>query len=226
VTGDTYSNTVPDSHSQSELEWDAMKNIKEAKQCLITAWPKIVKECRLVLGSELHYQAMVYHCLRSYGKVPIDQIGMNVKMYIESPESKFFRELEKARHVDFQGVEPIPDVCLFKTDVGGDWRRRSRENTLNALLLAIEVKASERKDKRLTASEIVFDIKKLSAHRDEARHRKSTFLPVMMVIDTAPKESERMSKEGLSESLDAAQKNHVEFLYLSPEAATSTLKDI
>lgn len=200
-----------------------MKNIKEAKQCLITAWPYIVEECRQVLGSELHYQAMVYHCLRTHGCVPSDQIGMNVKMYIESPKSKFFRKAQKGRHADFQGVEPIPDVCLFKPKIFGDWRRRNFEDTLTSLLLAIEIKASERQDGRLRVGEIVGDIEKLSAHREEARHRKSTFLPVMLVIDTAPIEKERMTKEGLKEAKMIARELQVEFLYLSPDTDKSTL---
>lgn len=201
-----------------------MQSIEDAKQCLTIAWPHIVNDCRLVLGSELHYQAMVYHCLRSYGKAPIDQIGMNVKMWIDSPVSEVFIGLDKRKHIDFRGgFEPIPDVCLFKPKIAGDWRRRNFANTIKSMLLAIEVKASERKDKKLTAIEIVRDIKKLSAHREEAVARGSKFLPVMMVIDTAPKANERMTEYSLSASIEAAQSYGVKFLYVSPDIATSTL---
>jgi len=66
-----------------------MNNQADAKEALMRAWPSIVRECRQVLGSELHYQAMIYHCLRHYGKVPIDQIGMNVKMSINKPKTNY-----------------------------------------------------------------------------------------------------------------------------------------
>ena len=95
-----------------------LDTIDDARGGLIKAWPKIVKECRRVLGSELHYQAMVYHCLRHYGKVPIDQIGMNVKMWIDDPVSSLFRELDKRKNPYFQGgFEPIPDVALFASGI-------------------------------------------------------------------------------------------------------------
>lgn len=132
-----------------------------AKLKLIAAWPHIVTECRQVLGSELHYQAVVYHCLRAHAQVPLAQIGMNVKMMITSPVSDLFRELETKKHEDFRGgFEPIPDVCPFSPRVGADWRRRNNEVTLSSLLLAIEVKASERQNGRLRCGEIVNDIKK------------------------------------------------------------------
>ena len=41
----------------------------EALEALTQSWPRIVDECRGVLGSELHYQAVIYHCLRRVGKV-------------------------------------------------------------------------------------------------------------------------------------------------------------
>ena len=49
---------------------------------LLKAWPAIVDECRAVWGSELHYQAMIYHALRTAGRVPREQLGMNVKIMI------------------------------------------------------------------------------------------------------------------------------------------------
>ena len=48
--------------------------MSEALAALTTAWSLIVDECRAVLGGELHYQAVVYHCLRLTG-VPRDQLG-------------------------------------------------------------------------------------------------------------------------------------------------------
>lgn len=195
-----------------------MKIIRDATTCLANAWPHIVAECRQVLGSELHYQAMVYHCLRLHADVPIDQIGMNVKMWIDNPTSKLFQELDRRKHIEYQGgFEPIPDVCLFKPKVKGDWRRRSYDRTLNSLLVAIEIKASERDKNRLRPGEIVFDIEKLAAHREEAKALHSNFQPVMMVIDTAPEPAERMTAEGLRTSMAAAHEHDVEFLYVSPD---------
>ncbi len=177
-----------------------------------------------MLGSELHYQAMVYHCLRVHGRVPVNQIGMNVKMWISDPVSKLFRELDLRKHKDFRGgFEPIPDVCLFSERIGSDWRRRNYEKTMACLLLAIEVKASERAGSRLRSGEIIRDIMKLRAHGEESRHRKGSFIPVMMVIDTAPEKEERMTSLALKESREAAQEARVEFLYVSPDWQTCTL---
>ena len=121
-----------------------MNNITEAREALMSAWPQIISECRSVLGSELHYQAMIYHNLRVVG-VPANQLGMNVKMYITECKTDLFKELDLRKHEDYRGgFEPIPDVVIFSRMVKGDWRRRKREITLRTMLLAIEVKASER----------------------------------------------------------------------------------
>jgi len=53
---------------------------EDALEAFRRAWLRFVIECRSVLGSELHYQALLYHCLRTYGKVPSRQLGMNVKI--------------------------------------------------------------------------------------------------------------------------------------------------
>jgi hypothetical protein len=86
----------------------------EVGAALLSAWPRIIEETRLVLGSELHYQAIVYHCLRVYGPIPVGQIGMNVKMWIANPVSPLFQQLDKRKNELYQGgFEPIPDGCLF-----------------------------------------------------------------------------------------------------------------
>ncbi len=54
----------------------------DALEAFKQAWPPFVAECRSVLGSELHYQALLYHCLRVYGQAPLGQLGMNVKIWI------------------------------------------------------------------------------------------------------------------------------------------------
>ncbi|CAA9464383.1 MAG: hypothetical protein AVDCRST_MAG25-1324 [uncultured Rubrobacteraceae bacterium] len=191
---------------------------------LARAWPFIVAECRRVLGSELHYQAVVYYCLRLHGEVPLEQLGMNVKMWIDNPVSELFRQLDLKKHEHYRGgFEPIPDVCLFSTRVEGDWRRRKRKETLETLLLAIEIKASERANSRLGPGEIIRDIMKVAAHREEAEARGSSFSPVVMVIDTAPEHSEQMTFYGLRESEARAREVPVGFLYVSPSDEINTL---
>lgn len=195
-----------------------MKSQHEAAAAVIRAWPEIVAETRQVLGSELHYQAMVYHCLRIYGQIPLGQIGMNVKMWIPHPVTDLFQRLDQRKHEMYRGgFEPIPDVCLFSEAVLGDWRRRNNEQTMKALLLAIEVKASERAGARLRSGEVIGDILKLQAHREEARERNSVFTPVMLVIDTAPVPAERMTHSSMEESRLAAHEAKVEFLYVSQD---------
>jgi len=195
-----------------------MNNQSEAKAALMKAWPHIIEECCQVLGSELHYQAMIYHCLRQYGKVPVDQIGMNVKMAVANPQSPFFKEQEGKRVLDYQGeFEPIPDIVLFKSTINTDWRRRNNENTLTHMLMAIEIKASEQKNSRLGPGDIEFDINKLDALRFEVRRLGGSVVPVMIVIDTAPKTNERMVPKSLERVQEFAKNKKVEFFYVSPD---------
>ena len=194
-----------------------MVNSRQAVEFLLKSWPSIINECRATLGSELCYQALIYHNLRQAG-VPLTQIGMNVKMQIDEPVSRLFRELDLKKHEDYRGgFEPIPDVALFSPSVSADWRRRNNAVTLSSLLVAIEVKASERANGRLRSGEVIGDIAKLAAHRDEAKHRGNDFYPVMMVIDTAPLPKEQMTKYGFDQATQSAEELSVGFLYLSPE---------
>lgn len=195
-----------------------MYNLSEAEQAIKTTWPAIKTECLSILGSELHYQAMIYHLLREHGKVPATQLGMNVKMWITDPVSSLFQKLDKKKHPEYQGgFEPIPDIVIFKPSIRGDWRRRNREATLLNMLVAIEVKASERANGRLQPSEIKLDIQKLAAHREEVEARGGSMLPIMLVIDSAPIEKERMTERALNESQDLAKNLQVGFLYISPQ---------
>ena len=197
--------------------WEYMLNLDDAKQAIINSWPQIKKECLSVLGSELHYQAMIYHAFRESGKIPISQIGMNVKMWISNPVSDLFQALDKKKHKDYQGgFEPIPDLVIFKPLIEGDWRRRNNSETLRHILIAIEVKASERANKRLSPSEISLDIRKLAAHREEVVDKGNDMLPVMLIIDSAHSEKERMTKSALKSSEQLAIKLGVCFLYISP----------
>lgn len=63
-----------------------MQTGMQAVDALKQAWPQIVAQSRAVLASELHYQAIIHHCLRMYGDVPHEQIGMNVKIWIPGAE--------------------------------------------------------------------------------------------------------------------------------------------
>ncbi|WP_159713624.1 hypothetical protein [Geminicoccus flavidas] len=121
------------------------------------------------------------------------------------------------------GFEPIPDIVIFRPAIGGDWRRRNRQATLRHMLAAIEVKASERASGRLRAGEIICDIRKLAAHRDELRHRGGDMHPMMMVSDTAPLADERMPAAKLELARAAAQAQGVGFLYVSPTATCMEL---
>ena len=91
------------------------------------------------------------------------------------------------------------------------------------MLLAIEVKASERVNGRLRAGVVIRGIRKLAAHRDELHHRGGDMHPMMMVIDTAPVADERMPAAKLALARAAAQAQGVGFLYVS---ATETCMEL
>lgn len=189
----------------------------DAIDAIKRAYPYMVNDCRAVLGSELHYQAMIYHCLRTSG-VPATQLGMNVKMWISNPVTPLFKSLDKQKNNRFQGgFEPIPDVVIFSPEINGDWRRRNRINTLQHALVAIEVKASERYKGRLTESEIFFDIEKLAAHRNEAIYRGAGFAPIMLIIDTAPDSKERMRDTVIDSCKARAVNDNVGIIYIGAE---------
>jgi hypothetical protein len=189
----------------------------DPEDSIARAWPQIVDECRAVLGGELHYQAIVYHCLRNAGW-PRTQIGMNVKQMIEDPVTAAFKAKGESKHIDFRGgFEPIPDLVLFSPEISGDWRRRNWLNTIRYMRCAIEVKASERANSRLGPGEIKNDIAKLVAHRKELQHRGFDMLPVMMVIDVAPLRRERMLDYAVTECAKVAAANAVAWLYATPE---------
>jgi hypothetical protein len=184
----------------------------------LAAWPAIVEGCRAVLGSELHYQAMIYHALRTAGGVPRDQLGMNVKCWVEDPVTPLFRDLDERKHPDYRGgFEPIPDVVIFDAAIDADWRRRQYRETVRNTLLAIEVKASEREKGRITPGEVVRDIEKLDAFRHEVRHRGGDMVPVVLVVDTAPLSAERMTPASLERAKALARDLEVELFYCSPD---------
>lgn len=191
----------------------------DAARLVELAWPLIVEECRAVLGGELHYQAVVYHCLRRAG-APSAQLGMNVKQWIANCVSPTFRARDLRKEPGFQGgFEPIPDVVLFSPGIRGDWRRRNFEATLRHMLMAIEVKASERAKGRLRAREVIADMEKLAAHQLETEHRGGHMCSAMMVIDTALLETERMTPQARAAIAETALRLGVRLYYVSPHEA-------
>lgn len=196
----------------------AVKDRHDALRAIDGAWPQICAECTSVLGSELHYQAMVYHALRSSGRVPADQLGMNVKQWISNVQSELFRRLDLRKREAYRGgFEPIPDIVIFSRAVSGDWRRRRREHTLTCMLAVIEVKASERAGKRLSRAEVCGDVRKLAAHREEVQFIGFDFHPIMLVVDSAREAPERMRSDDISAARALARELEVEWRYVSPE---------
>jgi hypothetical protein len=143
---------------------------------------------------------------------------MNVKQWVGNPVSDHFKILAASKNHAYRGgFEPIPDVVVFSPDVEGDWRRRSHENTLKCMLLAIEVKASERKDGRLTLGEIRGDIKKLVSHRQEVVARGGHMDCCVIIIDSAKESRERMLEEALDVAIQSAKDAEIGLLYVSPD---------
>ena len=150
-----------------------------------------------------------------------------MKIWITEVISPRFRLVSEKKRPEYRGgFEPIPDVVIFRPEIDGDWRRRNYENTLMHMLVAIEVKASERYLGRLRAGEIVDDILKLEALRLEALHREgSDMLPAVVTIDTAPEANERMRPEARRLTEAAAQDHGVCLFYVSPSEELMVLPD-
>ncbi|MEQ1812330.1 MAG: hypothetical protein ABL889_20545, partial [Terricaulis sp.] len=148
-----------------------IETVQEALAALDEAWPKICDECLQVRGGERHYQAMIYHWLRTAGGVPVAQIGLNVRQFVSNVQSEHFRQLAASRHSFHRGFDT--DVVIFNPSVGGDWRRRASDSSLRNMLVAIDVIASEDHDgssshkKRLRADDVISVIRNLSAQRQE-----------------------------------------------------------
>jgi hypothetical protein len=196
-----------------------VKTSEDAHAAFERCWDYLVLDCRRILASELHYQAMIYFHLRVHGGVPVTQLGMNVKQRIMNPVTPLFQQRDQRKHVDYRGgYETIPDIVIFDSTIDGDWRRRNQESTLRAMLLAMEVKASERHEGRLHAGEIISDIRKLAAHREEVRYRGSDMMPLMLVIDTAPIKQERMRPDAIERMRTESETCGVSLYYLGVES--------
>jgi len=175
---------------------------------------------------------MAYHALRVYGNVPLTQIGMNVKMCIRNPQTEFFRAIADNRSEGYQGLcEPTPDIVVFEPEIAGDWRRRRclysemSESPHMLILMEMEIKASERSSGRLTSGEIEGDIEKLTSHRKEivfartyAGLPSADIYQVMLIIDTAPLENERMKLKSLESARRLSAQNGIQLCYIAPES--------
>ena len=69
---------------------------------------------------------------------------------------------------------------------------------------------------RLTFGEIRRDIDKLSAHRQEVVARGHDFLPVMLVLDTAPEDDELMKDSAIEKCKRYAKESGIPFMYCAP----------
>lgn len=78
------------------------------------------------------------------------------------------------------------------------------------------MKASERAGKRLGLAEVLRDIEKLAAHRDEVRFLGCDFHPIMLVVDSARDSGERMTAHSVDTARSKARELGVEWRYLSP----------
>jgi hypothetical protein len=84
------------------------------------------------------------------------------------------------------------------------------------MLMAIEMKASERAGSRISDAEVLWDIGKLDAHRIEGEQRhKRTIGAVIMIINTAPRREERMTDLSINRVRARAREAGVDFYYVS-----------
>ena len=152
------------------------------------------------------------------GGCPRGPARANVKIWLEGCTTKYFRARDRQKIPEYRGgFEPIPDVVIFHEDIKGDWTRRNYLETARCLLLAVEVKVSERQGSRLQPGEIIDDIEKLAAFKEELRHRGTKMVPVMLVVDTAREPEGRMTEFSFQEVRDHSRALEVPFFYCGPD---------
>ncbi|WP_242923068.1 hypothetical protein [Pontibacter liquoris] len=198
---------------------------EEVRQAISQCFELVISECRLILASELHYQAMLYHHLRQTGGIPFNQLGMNVKTTIPGVQHPFLHQKSLSRHADYQNadIEIIPDITVFTRDIDHDWRRRNFISTLKETLYSLEVKASERHKGRLQQKEIETDIRKLVAQREETERIHNRRIGVgMFIIDVAPDPDERMKGATLNYLTEFARQQEVDIWYFNQETQVET----
>jgi hypothetical protein len=173
------------------------------------------------LWGELQYQAILYHILRRIGQIPVTQLGMNVRIKFYNPINEDFIKRSNSRKEEYRGVhEVIPDLVIYDPDVRGKWQRRMADGTVRSILIAMEMKCSERKQGRLHRAEIEKDLLKLDALREEANARSRKILPVMFIVDTAVDKEERMRQSALQYIIQKAKALNIGLLYLPPQPET------
>jgi hypothetical protein len=157
----------------ADLELAVVATTQEALAALDRAWPTICEECLRAPGGVRHYQAVIYHALRTAGEVPLTQLGAGVRQFLPNLVSKYLRETAARRHSLHR--ELITDIVIFAPDVASDWRRS--EASLRSMRLAINVVAAYGRDegknalKRLRSEHLLTVIRLLAAHREEVRNR-------------------------------------------------------
>lgn len=197
-----------------------MNSAAECITCISNSFDNIVSECRSVLGSELHYQAMIYYILRSVGQVPVSQMGMNVKTTIKNPKNDFLKFRIQNKNIKFQsdGIEIIPDLTIFGRAINSDWRRRNYKNTLKETLFALEIKASERHKGRISFKEIETDILKLKAQYEETLINCRRKIGIgILIIDVAPDVNERIKTSTLKRIIELSKSNSVNLWYFNQD---------
>ncbi|MEJ8802827.1 hypothetical protein [Pontibacter sp. H249] len=199
---------------------------EEVRQAISKCFALVTSECRLILASELHYQAMLYHHLRQTGGIPFNQLGMNVKTTIPGVQNPFLLQKSLTRNTNYQNadIEIIPDITVFTREIDHDWRRRNFANTLKETLYSLEVKASERHRGRLRQKEIETDIRKLVAQRAETERIYNRRIGVgMFIVDVAPDPGERMKEVTLKYLIESARQQDVGFWYFNQETQIEVL---
>ncbi len=199
---------------------------EEVKQTISNCFNLVVTECRLILASELHYQAMLYYHLRHTGGIPFNQLGMNVKTTITNVQNPFLLQKSFLRNTNYQSadIEIIPDITVFSQEINHDWRRRNFANTLKETLYSLEVKASERHKGRLQQKEVETDILKLVAQREETRRLFNRRIGVgMFIVDVAPDPGERMKAPILEALIELTRQQEVDLWYFNQESQVEAL---
>ena len=142
------------------------------------------------------------------------------KTTISNVSSPFLKEriLKKNEKYQSFGIEIIPDISFFRTDINGDWRRRNHINTFKETLYSLEIKASERANGRIAYSEIETDLLKLKAQTEETERQHNRKIGAgLMIIDVAPKMEERITVNSLNRIKALSKPHAIDLWYFSQD---------
>jgi len=146
-------------------------------------WEKFYPATRQVFGSELSYQALLYHTILEHTSDPRNvnfrSVALNVKIGIYKPLTHKAREKAKESaegYQDYFGC--IPDLVVFKNGFHGNHKRANGVRNLLWAEMLFELKVNERtvhnentdesRTGRIRPGEIIEDIDKLVILREEA----------------------------------------------------------